>query len=342
MTLEEGTNRAGVARQRRPIAAALALALSISAAPAPAQPADERDRAAARELGYAGIADFQAGRLDDALDKLDRAWLAVRVPAVGLWSARAMVRLGRLVQASERLHQVARSEIPDVPGIEREVQQAAQNDAMRERAELAPRIPGLEVVLLGADAAEARLMLDGAPIATALVGTRLLVDPGNHVVSGDVRGRQVHEEASLAEGETRRIELVAPPLAPARAAASPPAGSPVERGPTAVVARGLGPWRTAAIVAGSAGVAAIGVGGVFAIVAGSTWRDANAACPNKSACPDERGHTLSLEARDQARVATISLGIGASVVGAAVVLWLVAPRSAPLAAYDRRGAGFAF
>lgn len=39
--------------------------------------------------GYAGVADFDAGRFVDADDKLSQAFALLPIPSLGLWSARA-------------------------------------------------------------------------------------------------------------------------------------------------------------------------------------------------------------------------------------------------------------
>ncbi|HEY4160327.1 MAG TPA: hypothetical protein VGM29_19580, partial [Polyangiaceae bacterium] len=57
-----------------------------------AQQADDVERSAARELGTAGVEAYQGGDFLTASDELERAYRVRRVPALGLWSARALAK----------------------------------------------------------------------------------------------------------------------------------------------------------------------------------------------------------------------------------------------------------
>src|SRR5688572_10915705 len=135
------------------------LAMTILLAPRvwPA-PVDEGTRAAARELGYEGVELFQKGDFAAASERLERAYQVLRVPTIGLWSARALAKLGKLVEASERYLEIGRLEL----GGEVAVQEQAQRDAARERDDLSKRIPSLIVRLRDADGASAKVTIDGA------------------------------------------------------------------------------------------------------------------------------------------------------------------------------------
>ena len=105
---------------------------------ASAQPDSEATQAAARALGYSGVAAYQAGDYATAQDQLEQSFELVKIPSLGLWSARALVKVGKWVEAAERYQQVAA--LPISFG-DAAIQQAAKADAERERAELTPRIP---------------------------------------------------------------------------------------------------------------------------------------------------------------------------------------------------------
>jgi hypothetical protein len=83
----------------------------------------------ARNLGYEGIDAYEAGRFEEAETKLSAAYRLLTVPSLGLWSARALMRLGKRAEAEQRYREVLalRLDTGDIA-----VQQAAQRDAERE------------------------------------------------------------------------------------------------------------------------------------------------------------------------------------------------------------------
>jgi len=215
------------------------LGVSLATQVARAEVSDA-NRAAARELGSQGVKAYQAGDYAAALAKLDKAYALTPAPSLRLWQARALAKQGKLLAASE--HYLAATRIPLGSG-DVTVQQKAQEEAARERAELLPRIPGLTIVLDGASAEELTLSLDGQAIAAALVGENMPVDPGERVVVGVRGAERVEAKVKLEESERKSVTLrftqpapamapppVAPssaPPAPAPAAAPPAAASPV-------------------------------------------------------------------------------------------------------------------
>src|SRR5688572_30759640 len=105
------------------------LLIWLNAAPLAAQPVDDATRAAARDLGMAGVEAYQAGSYPAASEKLDKAYRTLRAPSLGLWSARALAKLGKLIEASERYLEVTRL---DVASGDVAVQKQAQIDAAAE------------------------------------------------------------------------------------------------------------------------------------------------------------------------------------------------------------------
>src|SRR3978361_1700708 len=79
-------------------------------APTPvlAQSPGDGSRSAARDIASAGVAAFQHNDFALASEKLEQAYRLLKVPSFGLWSARALVKTGRLVQAAERYREVVR------------------------------------------------------------------------------------------------------------------------------------------------------------------------------------------------------------------------------------------
>jgi len=182
----------------------LVLATLLGASPAVAEEIDEASRSAARQVGYEGLKAYRAGRYGEALEKLGRAYAVVKAPSLGLWTARAMIQMGRLVEASERLLEVTR--LPISSG-DTALQAAAKETASKERKQLEPRIPHLRIQVEGADPAAVGVTLDGRAIPAALLGVDRPVNPGQHELRGVLGGQSVVEFATLSEGQSRQVVL---------------------------------------------------------------------------------------------------------------------------------------
>jgi hypothetical protein len=187
-------------------------------APALAQGVDEGSLGAARQMGQEGMKAYKDGNYDEANDKLGRAYAVVRAPSVGVWSARALVKVGKLVEASERYLEVTRMQVSTGDAA---IQEEAKQAAATEREALLPRIPKLTIVIENAsDGVEVRL--DSTAVPAALVGAERPVNPGKHVVEAKVGEQVVTEEVTLAEGESRSVTLKLPVAAPPPEPAPPP------------------------------------------------------------------------------------------------------------------------
>jgi hypothetical protein len=172
-------------------------------------------------LGYSGVKAYQAGDFAKASQELEKAYELLPAPSLGLWSARALVGLGRLVEANQRYLEVSR--LPVSAG-DPAVQQQAQADAAKELAQLTPRIPSVTLRFDGATAAEVEVSLDGFALPRAELGARRLVNPGRHQVEAR-RGTQLVESAfEIAEGAAREVVLNFDLAAPGSGAAITPSG----------------------------------------------------------------------------------------------------------------------
>jgi hypothetical protein len=189
----------------RRVSTCLTLGLALSfAAPAQAQEVDAATRSAARDLGYAGVNAYQAGDYTTASAKLEKAYAVLKAPSLGLWSARALAKLGKLVEASERYVDVTRLQ---VSGGDVAVHEQAKKDAASEHAALAPRVPKLLVRVTGVEEREVAVTIDGTPLANALIGEHSPVNPGTHTVSGKRGDETVEERISIAAGTEQSVEL---------------------------------------------------------------------------------------------------------------------------------------
>lgn len=265
-------------------------------APVAPKDADEATRNAARKIAEEGLALFEKGQWTEALDRFERAGSLVRAPTMGLMAARSLVKLGRLVEASERYLGVTRMELDAGAS---DAFRKAQVDAGKEREALQARIPSLHLTVGGAG--DASVTLDGKPLPAALVGAAFPVDPGPHVVVVTRDRTSKTERFQLREGEERRLAItldVAPP-------------------PTS----GLK-------VAGIAGVALGGAGLVVGAVAGgialSTNSELAAVC--KPGCPPSEKDKLAGYETTKA-LTTSGLVVGGVLLGAGALMIGLAPSS---------------
>lgn len=174
----------------------------------------------------------------------------------------------------------------------------------------------------------ATVAVDGAAIARAPVGTALWL-AGADASGADAVPRRFeillspgdHELTATHDDGDARLPLAVqvgsnPSLAVLRWTQKP---APVESTPPAPAPRAsYDPWRLGFAV-GLGAVAAGGIlaGSVLTARAASTWNEAEAACPGRVACPDDRGADLSARARREANGATVAfVGAGVASVGA--------------------------
>ncbi|HEY2407425.1 MAG TPA: hypothetical protein VGI10_15550 [Polyangiaceae bacterium] len=289
---------------------------------------DDAARSAAREVGTVGVEAFQRQDYVTASDKLEKAYQVLRVPSLGLWSARALAKLGKLVKASERYREVTRL---DVSQGEVAVQKQAQADAASELAQLTPRIPTVVVQLEGAPTTETKLTIDGAPMSSALIGERWPVDPGKHLVQASSADGNASQQITLAEGDSKPVVLhmqgSAGAAAPTNAAqptntAEPPSRSGGSPSST------FGTQKVLALTAGGIGVVGIAIGSVFGLQASSKNDQAKSLHCSGSTCPSADGVNLSRDAAKAGNLSTVAFIVGGVGLAAGATLWLTAS-SAP-------------
>ncbi len=192
----------------RRVLAAVLLAAAMVVRPLPAAGQSEDDLAAARLLGQEGLALFDKGEYEAALAKLDAAAEKAKIPPLGLYAARALARLGRLIQAEARYQEVLSIPLPpNSPA----VWSQAKVDAEDELAKLRATIPTIEVVLRGVDAAQARevvVQVDGRTVKDL---RKVPVDPGPHEVAASLDGVVRTAQARVDSGKHVRIEIAVGP-----------------------------------------------------------------------------------------------------------------------------------
>jgi hypothetical protein len=322
--------------RRSPLAGSALLAVAVSwTLPVQAQPVDDASRSAARQVGEEGLAAYDQGQYVEALAKLGQAYAVVKAPALGLWTARTMVKLGRLVEASERYLEVTR--LPTQGG-DAEVQDKAKQEAERERGELLPRIPKLRLRIQGTRGEPVEVQVDGLPVPAALLGAERPVNPGKHRVTGKMGSREVSQEVTVAERESKEVEIrfdaasaapvtagstpvAAPPSAPMAAQPSAPRASPrADQG-----AEGGSLQRTAGWISlgvGGAGLVVGSITGVLLLSKKSSLLDGD--CVDTACGPTERDRVDSYNSLRP--VSTVSFVVGFLGAGVGAALLLTAPK----------------
>lgn len=305
-----------------------ALCLLLTARPLFAQADEATTRASARQLGTAGVEAYQAGSYAKASEKLEKAYRILKVPTLGLWSARALAALGRHVQAAERYVEVTRLE---VTGGDVALQKRAVVDATAELETLRPKIPNLTIEVKGAAARDVSVTLDGVAVSADLVGEPQPINPGAHTIVVSRGDEQVTAQVSLREGETKTsvlelksAALNAPAEAPSVASSDSPqpaqnAASSTDAGPKTSGMKTAG-WISLGV--GGAGLVLGGVTGVLALGKRSSI-DESPSCEGDRCLPAERSLADSYNSlRTWSSVGFIA---GGALAATGVVLLLTAP-----------------
>ena len=342
-------------RSTRELALVTVVCSQLALTPCRAQaPVDDATRAAARQLGEAGIEAFRANDFATAEAKLDKAYRLYAVPTLGLWSGRARVKLNKWVEAAERYRETAR--LAPEPG-EAAAQSQARRDASTELNQLLPRIPSITIQIESADPATVTVKLGDAEIPAELIGISRPTNPGIYEVVG-VRGSERYvSQIVLQEAEHKpvlfRFKELPPSAAPlatastpqAPAPATPPTAGPQPTAPPADLAHPppsaaesakLDPAQTKAGGASSlvpigwtslgVGAAGLAVSGALALVANGKLDD----CPDH-VCPDTETADSYRGLRTASSIAFYA-GAGLAVLG--LVLVVAAPGRADSATQE--------
>ncbi len=161
-----------------------------------------------------GMGAYNAGKYADAKSAFDRAFQLSRLHSMGVWTARARVKLGEWVEADARYEAVLKSPMTQGDAASEE---QAREECAREREALRHRIPRLRIRVDGLGDESAEVSIDGVAIADEFVqgkksgpfprGKSLQVNPGDHklvAVSGDQR-REL--SFSITESQTRDLSV---------------------------------------------------------------------------------------------------------------------------------------
>jgi hypothetical protein len=308
----------------------LLVSLTLTASPARAA-ATDAELAAARRLFVEAEKDEDGARWADALDKLRRVSQVKLTAGIHYHVALCEEHLGQLARALDE-YTVA----------EGQAREEKANDVLslvgKRIADLRPRVPRL-TLRLGSDVPDAVVTVDGAAVPSAVRGTAMPIDPGEHRIEAASGERRATPQAVTMHERDAIILVVqfpeAPPppgpalqVAPPAVAPSSPATLPSPSADTPSASAGA-PSRALAVVA-TAGAVVLAGGGLAAfLLAGSAHGRAVEQCAQKvtlapGACDGEKNEVRGWDFTAGAA------WLGAGVVGAlAVLAWTNSePRSA--------------
>ncbi len=199
---------------RTQLALCLLVCVALLLPPAPTVCAqDAQQTALARSLFEEGIAAADAGLWEDAADRFGRAYGLKPTAGIGFNWASALIELGRLVEAGERLRAILRD--PTAPP-------ELANEAQSKLDLIAPRIASLVVHVRG-PTENVSVAVDGDALPEAAWGAGSPTDPGPHTVTLERNAEILASEAIvLADAERRELELTVP----AKVAAALPTVAP--------------------------------------------------------------------------------------------------------------------
>jgi serine/threonine-protein kinase len=209
-----------------------------------------------------------------------------------------------------------------------------ERNSLGRAAALEPALARLTIAVEAASDVEGLVVKrDGVVVGRTELGMGIPVDPGVHVVEASAPKKKTLStkvDVSASQPSTQvnvRLEdepaVVGPErVAPAAPATKPEQPSPRPAGPPS------GTQRTIGLVVGATGIAGIGVGTAFGLIAKSKNDEAlqPANCRTSAYCTRE-GLALTSDAKNAATVSTIAFGVGAAAIAAGAVLWLTAPAS---------------
>jgi hypothetical protein len=204
-------------------------------------------------------------------------------------------------------------------------------------ARLEPELARLTILMADDASPGEKVTIDGAEIGRDDFGGAP-VDPGLHQIVASAPGKRSFEQAVEVRSGTEHVTVAIPVLQPLADPIPATLATPASSRPGEVPANGPdSTWpaqRTWAIVAGAAGLAAIGTGvglgfeakGIYDASLRPSGQDAQ--CSVGGACTP-RGEEQQKNAQSLAGVGTAVFVGGTLLVGAAVVIYLTSPSSAP-------------
>lgn len=306
---------------------ALLLSDGIALAQAEAQassPESLETRTVARRMADEAANLYEAGDYGRAQDLFHRANAIYPAPVLELWEARALEKLGRLVEAEEHYASVQRYKVKPE---DTDVVRTAVRDAGVEIEQLRKRIPTLTISLVNADPTDPNLEihLDGKRLNPAMVGFPVPVDVGAKTVTLVSRGKEVaRNDVSLGEGDRSSVELDG---SRSRELALANATETSRRSPDDLAQERPSPWyldRTFGWIGVGVGSAGLALGGITGLIAASKHNSLSSKCPNSVCLPAYKNELDSFHT--YRTVSTVGYVVGGMALAAGITVLVLAPQ----------------
>jgi hypothetical protein len=313
----------------RAFAAGLAITclLELCLAPVDVSAQTDFDRATARALAEEGYRALKAQQFDIAQDRFWRADALVHAPTFVVDDGRALIGLGRFVEAQERFELVLREGIAaNAPGAWKK----SFSDAAQLLEEVKPKIAWLTISV--PNIANAQVKVDGQLIPRAAFDVKRATNPGTRKIEATADGYESQElKVDLGEGAQQTLTITMKQL-------TSPVSSKVEAAPLAAQQAPIHSEKSSPKLAYMAfGVGGLGivVGAVTGFMALRKRSDLTSVC-HSSACPPssqsdiDAYHSLGLVSG-----LGFGLGLGAATTGY-VLLQMGGPPSQKATALNLR------
>src|SRR5690606_37527349 len=277
-----------------------------------------------------------AGRCEEAIERLERAERLYHAPVVLGRLGECQIARGHLVEGTETLRKMLREPLPPNPP---EVVLAARERAQNVLDKTKAKIGALNIVVQGPDdLTQVSVTIDGQPMNVALLEVDRPTDPGDHRIEASAPGlSSASSQVSVGVGGRQRVVIAlepdpnAPPE-PASSAPAPLAASPAPLASAAGDGRAAGDAasdsalgeadHTAAYFAWGAGGVALAAGSVLGVMAFARKSELDDECPD-NLCPASTRDRLE-SARGVGTAATVSFIVAGAAIGLGTVLYFTA------------------
>lgn len=273
----------------------------------------------ARSVAVTGREAFNAGDYETALALFRRAYTLYPAPTVVLYEARALDKLGLLVEAVQAYERTAHMPVDrGSPAQFAEALAAAEEEGKKVQAS----IPSLTIQTTGvrSDEPQLKVSLNERHLGLEKVGLPQPLNPGRYRVSASVSAERVAQaDVVLRRGQHATVVLDLPEASSSSRALSTN-GLAVES--TTSSSEASVPFL--AYAAGGVGVVGIGSGVIAGLIASGKHSEAEEHCPNGECAPGSEGLAAAGSFRTLRTVSTVSYGVGAAGVAVGLLLWLTA------------------
>lgn len=299
---------------RRVALAALVLTLAPS-------PALARDPAAAEALFRTGRDLLAQGNFAEACPKFEASFALDPVASTLLNIAKCREHEGKLATAwADNKRALVLNQ--ETPGAER--QKTLADLAEQSIAALEPRLPRL-TIRVDPRFRTAKVQRDGVLVPEGSFGVEVPIDPGTHVVVGELAGHApIRESFEIKEAERKEVALSFAPTGGATATEAPPAET----------SSGVPAWIW---ITGGAGLASIGAGVAFRVHGLAAEDRIEEACGAERVCDPAKRYDPADD--NQTKNVDFGLFVGFTVAGGVAVLATVVGAIVDVASDSNGGAG---